>query len=164
MTQQVSAPPARSGLGTTGASQTARRETWSRQVRLAARPSAAAWGRRIVRHVLREWQLEAISGPALQLVTDLIANAVPVSARGLRRDQLGRQMIVLTVKLTGTSLRLEVWDANPVLPALREADVSGDCGRGLLRIDFLSDRWGYREARDGKAVWCELTYPGEGSG
>jgi hypothetical protein len=117
-----------------------------------------------VRHVLRERQLEAISGPAQQLVTDLIANAVPVSAHGLRRDQLGRQMIVLTVKLTGTSLRLEVWDANPVLPALREADVSGDCGRGVLRIDFLSDRWGCREARDGKAVWCELSYPGERSG
>jgi hypothetical protein len=164
VTQQVSAPPARSGLGTTGVSQTLRREGWSRQVRLAARPSAAAWGRRIVRHVLRERQLEAISGTALQLVTDLIANAVPASGRGLRRDQLSRQMIVLTVKLTGTSLRLEVWDANPVLPALHEADVSGDCGRGLLRVDFLSDRWGCREARDGKAVWCELSYPGERSG
>jgi len=160
VTQQVSAPPARSGLGTTGVS----RESWSRQVRLAARPSATAWGRRIVRHVLCERQLEAISATALQLVTDLIVNAVPASARNPRRDQLSRQMIVLTVKLTGTSLRLEVWDANPALPALREADVSGDCGRGLLRIDFLSDRWGYHAAGGGKAVWCEVTCPGAGSG
>ena len=164
MTQQVSAPPARSGLGTTGVSQTLRRDSRSRQVRLAARPSAAAWGRRIVRHVLCERQLEAISATALQLVTDLIVNAVPASARNPRRDQLSRQMIVLTVKLTGTSLRLEVWDANPALPALREADVSGDCGRGLLRIDFLSDRWGYHAAGGGKAVWCEVTCPGAGSG
>jgi hypothetical protein len=164
VTQQVSVPPARSGLGTTGVSQTLRRDSWSRQVRLAARPSAAAWGRRIVRHVLRERHLEAVSGTTLQLVTDLIASAVPASAPGLRRDQLGRQMIVLTVKFTGTSLRLEVWDANPALPALREADVSGDCGRGLLRIDFLSDRWGYHAAGGGKAVWCEVTCPGAGSG
>lgn len=164
MTQQVSAPPDHRGPGTTGVTQTISRDTWTRQVRLAARPSAASWGRRIVRHVLRERQLEAISGTALQLVTDLIANAVPASARGFRRDQLSRQMIVLTVKLTDTSLRLEVWDANPALPALQEADVSGDCGRGLLRIDFLSDRWGYRAARGGKAVWCDVSYPGERSG
>ena len=119
-----------------------------------------SWGRRILRHMLREWQLEALSGTALQLVSELIANAVP--AGGARRDS--RQMIVLTVKLTDASLLLEVWDANPVMPALREADVSGDCGRGLLRVDFLSDRWGHRFADSGKVVWCEVMLPGTHSG
>jgi anti-sigma regulatory factor (Ser/Thr protein kinase) len=121
-----------------------------------------SWGRRILRHLLREWQLEAMSGTALQLVSELIANAVPTG--GARRDQQSRQMIVLTVKLTDASLLLEVWDAYPVMPALREADVSGDCGRGLLRVDFLSDRWGHRGADGGKVVWCEVMLPGTRSG
>jgi hypothetical protein len=121
-----------------------------------------SWGRRILRHLLREWQLEALSGAALQLVSELIANAVP--ADSARRDQQSRQMIVLTVKLTDASLLLEVWDANPVMPRLREADVRGDCGRGLLRVDFLSDRWGHRFAESGKVVWCEVMLPGGRSG
>ena len=73
-------------------------------------------------------------------------------------------MIVLTVKLTDASLLLEVWDANPVMPVLREADVCGDRGRGMLRVDFLSDRWGHRRADGGKVVWCEVMLPGPCSG
>jgi anti-sigma regulatory factor (Ser/Thr protein kinase) len=134
-------------------------ELTCRQVRLAALPSAVPWARRVLRHMLREWQLPELADPAVLLVSELATNAVQASARTARRvpDQL--PMISLTVRITDASVVTEVWDASPDVPALCEADLTGERGRGLLLVDFLADDWGHRPADGGKVVWCTVAIP-----
>jgi anti-sigma regulatory factor (Ser/Thr protein kinase) len=161
MRQQATAPPASYGARTTDMNQPVSHGTWFRQLNLAARPSALPWARRMLRQMLCEWQLERMSDTALLLVSELITNAVNASADGAcgERPPVGRPMIALTVRLTDTSLMMEVWDANPAPPVLQEADLTGDCGRGLLIVQFLGDKWGHHSADGGKVVWCEVAFP-----
>lgn len=154
---QVMAPPAPAEA--TDMDPALRSGLTSRHVRLAALPSAVPWARRVLRHMLREWQLESMSDPALVLVSELVTNAVEASQRCACLDDPSHQMVSLILELGDTGLLIKVWDANPGLPVLREADVTGDRGRGLLLVDFLADSWGHHDADHGKMVWCELGIP-----
>ena len=118
------------------------------------------WARRVLRHMLREWQLEAVSDPALLLVSELVTNAVQASSTGPPGAARPPDGLRSRCRLTDTSLLIKVWDANPALPVLQEADVTGDRGRGLLLVDFLADSWGHYAADGGKVVWCEGAIPG----
>lgn len=131
----------------------------SRHVRLTALPSAVPWARRVLGQTLREWQLHDLSDTALLLVSELVTNAVQASVPIANCDPDRLPMIALSVHITGTRLVMEVWDASPSLPALREADLTGDRGRGLLLVDFLADEWGHYPADGGKVVWCALAIP-----
>ena len=159
MTQQVETPAievsrcAAAGLPAPGRSVT------GRKVRLAALPSAVPWARLVLRHMLREWQLERLSDPTLLLTSELVTNAVQASARPPWYDPGTLPMIELSLRVTDTSLLTEVWDASPALPVLQAADLTGECGRGLLLVDFLADAWGHRAADNGKVVWCEVALP-----
>ncbi|MGH3300999.1 MAG: ATP-binding protein [Streptosporangiaceae bacterium] len=159
MTQQVQAPPVDASASATDVIAAPSRGVTSRHVRLAALPSAVPWARRVLAHMLREWQLEHLSDPALLLVSELVTNAVQASARRAWRDPGRLQMIALSLEITDTELVTEVWDASPAGPALREADLTGDRGRGLLLVDYLADAWGHRPADGGKVVWCEVAIP-----
>jgi anti-sigma regulatory factor (Ser/Thr protein kinase) len=143
----------------TAVSPTASRVLGSRLLRLGALPSAVPWARRVLRHLLRQWQLEALAEPAMLLVSELVTNAVQASSDGPGPEHSSQQMISLTVQLTDTSVVITVWDANPALPVLQEADVTGDHGRGLLLVDFLADAWGHHAADGGKVVWCAVAIP-----
>jgi anti-sigma regulatory factor (Ser/Thr protein kinase) len=131
----------------------------TRSVRLTALPSAVPWARRVLRHVLYEWQVESIEDPAALLVSELVTNAVEASGGRTGRDHGQLLMIGLTIRLTAASLVLEVWDASPLRPVPQKADTASDRGRGLLLIDTLADSWGHRAANGGKIVWCELAVP-----
>jgi anti-sigma regulatory factor (Ser/Thr protein kinase) len=131
----------------------------TRQVRLAALPSAVPWARRVLRHMLTEWQLESIADTAALLVSELVTNAVDASAAGASRDHGTLPMIGLTLRLTADSLALEVWDSSPLRPVRQEADSAADHGRGLVLVDALADAWGDRAADGGKVVWCEVAIP-----
>lgn len=157
--QQVSGPPPSRGAGTADIRQRPGHRAWSRQLKVAAEPSAAQWARRVLRHKLRERQLDKISDTALLLVSELVANAVKASGNGAWRDHPNQPVIALTMRLTDTSLLIEVWDADPGSPVLQEADLTGEGGRGLLLVDILGDGWGHRAADGGKVVWCELALP-----
>ena len=133
----------------------------SRRMRLAALPSAVPWARRVLRHALRERQLEDLVDPALLLLSELVTNAVQASARHVGRDTGWQQMIALSLQITDASLFTEVWDASPRLPALQEADLARDCGRGLLLVDCLADAWGHYRTDGGKVVWCTLSWRGK---
>jgi len=152
---QVMAPPVAPADGT-DMNQTLRSDTRSRSVRLAALPSAVPWARRVLRHTLREWRIESLADPALLLASELVTNAVQASRTAACLDQDGHPMISLTVELGDAGLLLRVWDADPGLPVLQEADLTGDRGRGLLLVDFLADAWGHHEHDHGKVVWCEI--------
>jgi len=133
------------------------REPLSRQVQLAARPAAVPRSRAIVRGLLREWQLEVMSDDVTLLLSELMTNAVQAS-----QDSAGpgQPVVSCTVRRNETGLLLEVWDASPAPPVVQDVDLTSDCGRGLLMVEFLSSSWGHRPAAGGKVVWCELPLPG----
>jgi anti-sigma regulatory factor (Ser/Thr protein kinase) len=131
----------------------------ARYVRLAALPSAVPWARRVLRHMLHEWQMESMADPAALLMSELVTNAVEASAGDTGRDHGQLPTIGLAIRLTAASLVLEVWDTSPLRPVPQKADTAADRGRGLLLIDALADSWGHRPADGGKIVWCELAVP-----
>jgi anti-sigma regulatory factor (Ser/Thr protein kinase) len=159
MTQELMTRFAGHDGGATAVSPAPSRVLGSRLVRLAALPSSVPWARRVLRHMLRQWELEAVADPALLLLSELVTNAVQASSDGAVQEHKSQQMTCLTLQLTDASLVISVWDANPALPALQEVDVTGDHGRGLLLVDFLADSWGHYAADGGKVVWCEVAIP-----
>ena len=122
-------------------------------------PSAVPQSRRVLRRVLREWRLERMLDPALLVVSELVTNGVQASGNGACTDDQNRQMITLNLRLTASSLLIEVWDASPALPVLKEADINAARGRGLKLVDLLADAWGHRPADGGKVIWCEVAIP-----
>lgn len=127
----------------------------SLDVRLTAVAAAVPWARRVLRHMLCEWRLQSLEDTAALLVSELVANAVAVTG-GPGRDDREVPMIGLTIRLAAANLVLEVWDASPARPAMRESGAVDDHGRGLVLVDALADAWGHRDAGTGKVVWCEL--------
>jgi anti-sigma regulatory factor (Ser/Thr protein kinase) len=136
-----------------------RAEVTSRHVRLAALPSAVPWARRVLRQALRERHLDNLSETALLLVSELVTNAIQASADQGESDPGPLPMIALNVHITDTTLVTQVRDASPGAPALQEAELTGDGGRGLLLVDSLADAWGHRPAAHGKVVWCAIAVP-----
>jgi len=130
-------------------------------MRLAALPSAVPWARSVLRHALRERQLEDLVDPALLLLSELVTNAVQASARHVGRDTGWQQMIALSLQITDVGMFTEVWDACPGLPEVQEADLAKGCGRGLLLVDSLADAWGHYRTGDGKVVWYTLSCGGK---
>ena len=62
----------------------------------------------------------------------------------------------LRLRRGGSSIWVEVFDADLRLPRLRSADENDEGGRGLYLVDQLTNRWGSRPTKDGKAVWFEI--------
>ncbi|WP_344971984.1 ATP-binding protein [Streptosporangium fragile] len=93
----------------------------------------------------------------LQVVSELVANAVDHADHGLVNDLIG-----LTVTVTADSVLVEVSDAgsassSPHIP--RDRSLGAEDGRGLLIVDRLSEgRWGTREHGPGlgRTVWCAV--------
>ncbi len=139
---------------------TARPPDRTRRLSLPAHPSAVPRARRLLGQTLRGWGLDGLSDSAQLLVSELVTNAVKAAGpAGCRSGPGGRAPVSLTLQLTDTCLELEVWDASPGSPVLREPGPTAECGRGLLIVDMLSSSWGQRPADGGKVVWCELGLP-----
>ncbi|WP_374701126.1 ATP-binding protein [Streptomyces sp. TP-A0874] len=56
-------------------------------------------------------------------------------------------------------LRVEVSDPHPGRPRVAGRDADAECGRGLVLVDALADRWDVRRrVGPGKTVWAEFDY------
>jgi anti-sigma regulatory factor (Ser/Thr protein kinase) len=119
---------------------------------LAAEARKVPGARRHARHVLRAWGLPALSDDTELVVSELVSNAVAVSAT-IRREEIwlwlisdGRQVLVLT------------WDASLDPPEIADPAADAENGRGLLLVEALSTRWGWYFAAGlgGKVVWASL--------
>lgn len=108
--------------------------------------------RRIVRSYFHLWRLEELTDAAELAITELLANVV--------RHVPDRRCGLLVLRQE-SGVRIEVTDAAPGLPALREPeDGLAEDGRGLLLVDAVTDRWGVvPHAQGGKTVWFELFGP-----
>ncbi|MGC5015616.1 ATP-binding protein [Streptosporangium sp. DT93] len=95
----------------------------------------------------------------VQVVSELLANAVEHSDRGPVDDLIG-----LTLTDSADSVQVEVSDAGsatrvPHIP--RDRPPGAGRGRGLLIVDRISGgRWGTREHGRGlgRTVWCAVPY------
>ena len=125
---------------------------------LGALPTAVPCARLHARHLLWEWGLNGLAANTELLTSELVTNAVQATA--------GQQQAAIRLRLSSDSARVlvEVWDADPQLPAPKALGEDGtpdpqeEGGRGLFLVAALSARWDWYLTEDpaGKVVWCEL--------
>jgi hypothetical protein len=90
------------------------------------------------------------------VVTELVTNAA----------RHARTMAVLRVSLRHHRMLIEVGDGSKAPPVLPDPSViaahRGHPGmsRGLLLVEAIADRWGYRQVDGGKVVWARLNVHG----
>jgi anti-sigma regulatory factor (Ser/Thr protein kinase) len=128
---------------------------------LGALPTAAAAARAHARTVLRSWRIGGdLAHDAQTVISELVTNAVNASTgpddKPLYMD--GRMLVVwLGLFTDGATLRAEVWDQAPGVPARRTTGTDDVSGRGLdLVVDALSADWGWFPAQSGKCAWAEF--------
>ncbi|HEY6749244.1 MAG TPA: ATP-binding protein [Mycobacteriales bacterium] len=80
------------------------------------------------------------------VATELLSNA----ARACR------SRIALRLEVHHDSIRIEVYDDGPGVPAERKVRADEVSGRGLRIVDSLSTRWGTIPRPAGKSVWSEM--------
>lgn len=115
-----------------------------RVARFTPEPESVGDARRFVQSVLAEWGLDAVEPEVSILVTELTTNSVLHS----------RTDFVVTMSMTGTTLRLSVADGSPRLPAPKSYSRRATTGRGLQLVTSYADAWGVTPEDAGKSVWC----------
>ncbi|CAL9558915.1 hypothetical protein SUDANB43_04569 [Streptomyces sp. enrichment culture] len=118
-----------------------------------AEPDAVRTARSLVRHTLREWELDSVVDVAALLVSELVTNALrhatgPIGVRVVR-GPAGAAGVLL----------VEVSDPLPDPPRERVARPDDEDGRGLQLVASATRRWGTRPGEAGKTVWFELALP-----
>jgi anti-sigma regulatory factor (Ser/Thr protein kinase) len=118
---------------------------------LPKEPASSAQARRHLRATCAELP-PVLLQTALLLTSELVTNAV----------RYGGTRIVLTVRGTSGTLRVEVHDDGPLLPHLAVARPTAVGGRGLHLVEALADQWGTRpeSPQPGKSVWFTLRNTG----
>ncbi|MFB9681862.1 ATP-binding protein [Streptosporangium vulgare] len=119
-----------------------RRASWQLVPSAVSVPRA----RRLVCGQLAEWEIDEQDEIARLLVSELVTNALCHAWGPIR----------LAVSCERGTLRCEVYDANPVLPRVRDIRQDDEGGRGLYLLDLLSDLWGSERTPMGKVSWFEL--------
>ncbi|MFI1564477.1 ATP-binding protein [Streptomyces sp. NPDC020490] len=106
--------------------------------------TARAWaGERLVR-----WGLDELGFVTELVVSELVTNA-------LRYGEPPVRLRLLNVD----TLICEVTDGSNTAPHLRRARLSDEGDRGLTLVAGLTQRWGTRQTRRGKTIWCEQSLP-----
>jgi anti-sigma regulatory factor (Ser/Thr protein kinase) len=125
---------------------------------MPAAGQAPGLARQATREVLHSWRVAHLEETAVLFVSELVTNAV-------RHAAAGGSMLVLRLEAAGTSLRIEVHDADPQWPRPGLPAGLDESGYGFVILDALASRWGVSETSTGKAVWAELdTRPGHQPG
>jgi anti-sigma regulatory factor (Ser/Thr protein kinase) len=129
---------------------------------LGALPTAVPCARLHARQLVWEWGLNGLAANTELLVSELVTNAVKTTAGN--NDQAA---ICLQLSGDNTRVLIEVWDADPQPPALKDLGEDGtptpdpqeEGGRGLFLVSALSTHWAWylTEKPTGKVVWCELS-------
>ncbi len=116
--------------------------------------SGVAAARRFTQSCLKGWGMDGVAELAVLLVSEVVTNA-------LLHTGLSPSML-LTAE--AGALRVEVRDASPALPSIKDHGATAATGRGLHIIDALASRWGAEPDGTGKVVWFELmSTPGAGA-
>lgn len=116
--------------------------------RLAAGADSPLAARRFVSSVLsrRPYEGRVELRDARLVVSELATNAVIHAATPF----------VVSVRCTGSAVRISVRDWNPSRPVLRGGDFASLSGRGLHLVAAIAEAWGVEDDPDGKTIWAEL--------
>jgi len=123
----------------------------SKPLTLGAIPSSPRTARAVARSLLIEWGLADLTDAVELLVSELVTNAVQVSARYEVPSPVQFRMSASQSKVL-----IEVWDCDPRQPIVRQPMDFDESGRGLLLVATISTRWGWTEFKRGKIVWAEI--------
>lgn len=110
-------------------------------------PSSVASVRRYTVAACHRGGLDVLADTAALLVSEVATNALVHACGDVR----------VTATVNGRSLRVEVSDDDPALPAPRRASATDEGGRGLALLEALAGSWGTEPRPDGKTVWFILT-------
>ena len=113
---------------------------------LRPHPSSVGAARRLVRELVTVAGRTDLVDDAELLVSEVVTNALIHAGSPIRvRGQVGRR-----------GIRVEVSDASPHHPALRDYANTAGTGRGLGLLVELVDDWGVASGEVGKTVWFEV--------
>ncbi|MEV0035276.1 ATP-binding protein [Streptomyces sp. NPDC050804] len=123
-------------------------------VDIAPQPHLVAPVRHAVVATLRLWGVPEVADDMGLIATELVVNAI-------RHGDPGGVTVILTIR--DSDAVLEVEDDNGGRPAVRQTAKDDEGGRGLILVQALADRWGYRPGSCGrKTVWASLALPEAG--
>ncbi|MGP3987433.1 ATP-binding protein [Streptomyces sp. 3N207] len=106
--------------------------------------------RAFVGAALGDWEAAARCDDVLLCVSEMATNAL------LHGVPPGRGFRVMLWLENDGLLRIEVHDSGEGNPRLDRPDDDAECGRGLLLVEMLADKWGVGERNPGKVVWAEF--------
>jgi anti-sigma regulatory factor (Ser/Thr protein kinase) len=106
---------------------------------------APAESRAFLRELLQLWNADELCEVAELLTTELVVNVVRHAVT----------TVDVNVLWDDPTLRVEVYDGSPTLPAL--VDEPGEAGGyGLRLIATLAREWGVKRTEGGKVVWFRV--------
>jgi len=117
--------------------------------RIPGDPRQVARCRALVRETLAGWALDGLVETVELLVSELVTNAIQHAGGEIR----------LRLQRDDGTLLCEVCDTTRTPPELQELSATAERGRGILLVNELSRRWGYRRTASGKVVWFTLRLP-----
>lgn len=107
-----------------------------------------------VRSVLREWGLLPLVEVVELVASEMVTNAVMTTDGGMAD---GQAVVQARLVCAEGRLFIDVWDADSRPPVRQAPEDDAESGRGLLIVESLSRRWGYRPGtHGGKVVWAEI--------
>ena len=123
-------------------------ENWSgprqRRWQMPTDPATIGRSRQAVLRACEAWGIEDTAAAEL-VVSELVANAV----------MHGWGRVDLRLSATEDGLRIEVEDANPAPPVMREGHGNRIGGFGMHIVARLAE-WGWRPSPEGKVVWARV--------
>ena len=133
---------------------------------LAALPTVPALARLFAHATLHTWHEDSLAQDAELIVSELTGNAVAASSDTDGRPVYvdGRMPVIWVYLLTdGVQLLIKVFDQAPGIPVLREAAEDEEIGRGLILVNAIADKWGWKPAKGqpGKVVWAQMSLLGD---
>ena len=130
---------------------------------LGALPTAVPCARLHARAVLAEWGLGSVSEAAELIVSELVTNAVRISADAQDHQcggEAGVPVVIVRLAADCDRVLVEVWDSFAGGPLIGRGRLDDESGRGLLLVEAVCHRWNWRpvRGRPGKVVWAELRH------
>ena len=122
--------------------------TRSASIDLPPTSASVTAARRLLRELLRVWEVPHDQEDACLLVTELVANV---------GDHVGGEAnLTLEVSMSETWLRIAVVDGSSIRPVVQELTHDRPRGRGMRMVEGIADRWGAEDHDGGKRVWFDM--------
>ncbi|MDO0917815.1 ATP-binding protein [Streptomyces sp. DT2A-34] len=117
--------------------------------------------RQFTRQTVRRWNLHSICDDAVQIASELVANAVRHGRPDTDTTDDPQAGVWLALALRPHTLLCVVRDPSQLRPRLTAPQPLAERHRGLPIVNALSNTWGWTtdaQAR-GKSVWARVTLP-----